>query len=759
MKILRNIRIILLPVIIVCINGCTATHFLKDNEILLNKIKIKGGKNVKTDNIKYLLSRQKPNRRIIGTRPYLALYNLGSYFKNPDNIFRRTLGEPPVLFDSTLAENIRKDILRLYQSKGYLHAEIGLKIKLKNRQAKLEYLIVEKKPFYISNVTYNYENKEMEALFSYENNEDRMLKPGIIFDEDVLGKERVRMEQKLRNQGYYYFNKEYIYFEIDTSNHKRDAKVHLILKNPSSDSAHNIYYIKDVFVMTDATASESEKNRDTSNYEGVFFLNYRKKYSEKVLYRKIRIRPTSLFRAGNIMATQNLLSDMGIFKFITIKNEHLRDTTGRFLRTFINLTPMEKYSYSFQFDVTLRELEGVQTPGIAGTMLFTVRNLFGGAQILNSRFHGGVDFQAGSSNTNGEEKLFTGNQELGAEFSLLFPFFWYPTHSGEQFRPYNPKTRITTGFFHEQRKLYKRTSLNFSYNFDWRKNIYSRTSFAPFDISLVFSDLSPEFSDFLQLQQQKGNFLINSFDRALVTSLKLIHTYNNSSLISVKKSIFFRGLLEGGGFGIYYLRQLLDPTIPSETHITTLKLRLYRYLRGSGDLRYYLPVRNISVFANRLYVGLTGPLLKSTVLPYDKYFFTGGSNSNRAWLARRLGPGTFRAENNIFEQGGEIALESSSELRFNIIKFINGAFFVDAGNIWTFNDDVSRPGSKFHFNSFFKELAISSGFGLRFDFSFLVVRLDGAIRMYDPYYLSINEDPFVAGKFESQVNVGIGYPF
>lgn len=739
--------------------GCSASHFLKDNEILLNRVKIKGNKSVETGSIKHFLYRQKPNRRFLGTRPYLALYNFGSYFKNTDNFFRRTLGEPPVLYDSTSAENIRKDMLRFFQGKGYLNAEIKRITKIKNRQATLLYSVKENSPYLIKNVTYTFENKDIENLFSYENPQERFLKSGVILDEEILKQERLRMEQKLRNQGYYYFNKEYIYFEIDTSVHKKEARVHLILKNPSKDSIHTVYYVKDVFVITDADNKETIKKRDTVLYESMFFLNYRKQYSERVLYRKIRIRPLSLYRINNVLTTQNLLSDIGVFKFINIKHENIRDTTGNFLRSFIYLSPLEKYSYSFQFDLTLRELEGVQTPGIAGSVLFSIRNIFGGAQILTSRFHGGLDFQAATGNDSPDEKLFTGNRELGAEFSLLFPFFWYPTHSGEQFRPYNPKTRITMGFVNEQRKIYKRTGLNFSYNFDWRKNIYSRTTFSPFNISFVFSDLSPDFSEFLQNQRTKGNLLINSFDPALITSIKLVHTYNNSSLVIQKKSLFFRGLVEGGGFGIYYLRQLVDPEIPSESHLTTMKLRLYRFLKSSGDLRYYIPVRNISVLANRFYVGLAGPVLNTSVLPYDKYFFTGGSNSNRAWLARRLGPGTFRAENNLFEQGGEIAFESSSELRFNIIKFINGALFIDAGNIWTFNEDVSRPGSRFQLKSFYKELAVSSGLGFRFDFSFLVVRLDGAIRIYDPYYLSINESPFVAGKFESQVNVGIGYPF
>jgi outer membrane protein insertion porin family len=287
----------------------------------------------------------------------------------------------------------------------------------------------------------------------------------------------------------------------------------------------------------------------------------------------------------------------------------------------------------------------------------------------------------------------------------------------------------------------------------------------PVDISFIDSRVDPTFSSFLQqLRDSSGSNLYLSFYPSIVTSFQVSYVYNNHEATSQKVTKFFRPLFEFGGV----VPNFIAKTFGSEAEKDSNRLfgkQYFEYIRLGLDVRLYVPVRRKNTFVVRFNMGYAQPFGSSSrsnlyALPYEKYFFSGGNSSVRAWRPRRLGPGSYssNAEDSYrYEQPGEILFETNYEYRFDIVSIFDGAFFVDAGNVWTIKNE--KQGSQFQFPKVFNEIAVGAGFGLRLDFSFLVLRLDIANKVWDP--AKPLEERFV-GKFSlrnSVLNIGIGYPF
>jgi hypothetical protein len=299
---------------------------------------------------------------------------------------------------------------------------------------------------------------------------------------------------------------------------------------------------------------------------------------------------------------------------------------------------------------------------------------------------------------------------------------------------------------------------------------------APIDANLVNTPfLSTNFQKTLDTLAIQGSNLFRSFQRTFFSSINATYTYNDNPGGLVKEARYHRLYLESGGTTLN-LANLISPNFKNDS---IEGIQLSRFFKFSHDFRYYLPAGRKSNWAFRLNVGIASPYGQSTVMPYERYFFVGGSNSIRAWPSRRLGPGADPddliansndidySRNYSNEQPGDILLEASAEYRFDIISFLEGAVFVDAGNVWVWRSQFNKPEGAFRFNQFYKQIAVGPGVGLRMDFSFLIVRLDMGVKAYDPgkpvgqrwMINQINSRwPFVARQ-QAVFNVGIGYPF
>ena len=252
------------------------------------------------------------------------------------------------------------------------------------------------------------------------------------------------------------------------------------------------------------------------------------------------------------------------------------------------------------------------------------------------------------------------------------------------------------------------------------------------DVSLIRSSISNEFSQQLDELRKEGNNLWRTFKPSLVlsTSFSITNNYNQYGFGGNKSAAFWKNNIEVGGTVLN-----LFPV----SYLDSTGLELYKYIKLSTDFRKYVTLNPRTQFAYRANFGIAKSYAANAVIPYEKYFFAGGSNSNRAWRPRRLGPGSYFPSvaskvdySDKYEQPGEILIETSMEIRTKLIKFVQGAAFIDAGNIWMTQKDPDRPGAEFNLNTFYKEIAVGAGLGLRLDFTFLLLRFDLGFKIYNP---------------------------
>jgi outer membrane protein insertion porin family len=808
-----------------CLLGaCTPTRHLAANEKLLRRIKLEGVEQNDKAAIAALY-RQKPNRRVLGFPLYLHLYYLGKRFYNPDRIQKeieeettdfnrkvakagsdsvhvdkiierkenklaklqnkkengnwmmRTVGEPPAIFDSLLlVESV--DQVKLYlNSKGYFRSAVTASKEEKAKKVFVILHIKEDAPFKITQHSYSIPDSAVLSLIKASEPSSH-IKLQQNFDEAILTQERIRLEALLKNNGYYDFRQQFVTFEADTSFEAYTVRMVTQVANPSDTSVHKVYTINKVSFISDAGTSRFGRQRDTLLLNNVYYLAYRQRFSPKILDRKVIIRPGQKYSNTTTLDNQRLLSNLDMFKYTTINYNKLADTvntqshTGQ-LNAVINTSPLPRFQETTEVGATFTE----RVPGPYTSLRFRIRNFFGGAELFDIGVRAGVEGQLQISDGTVGRRT-----EIGTDLGITFPQFLVPFNTNKILVSYNPRTRVSTGYTYVDRNEYTRTNFNVSLDYIWQKRNVHQFSFSPVDLNVISVPRIQElFRENLVSLEAQGYPLLQSFNDAFVSSVHFTSLFNTANYNQTNDAKLVRLFVESGGFLGQYLAKSFD------------KLNTYKFLKGSFDYRRYHPVGPNMMFVYRGNVGLAKPMGGSQILPYDKFFFAGGPSSVRAWLPRRLGPGSSASINNTdntinynFEKPGEILIELNSEYRFRMFRFgttmVNGAVFLDAGNVWLFKegattpgaingdpeeDLVSQPGAKFEFNRFYQELAVGTGFGVRLDFGFAILRFDIATKVHDP--ARAKGERFVLGDFQptkiignsnqTTFNLGIGYPF
>ncbi len=468
-----------------------------------------------------------------------------------------------------------------------------------------------------------------------------------------------------------------------------------------------------------------------------------------------------MYNRERSLQTQRQLANLDIFKFININY----DTTGGEFVAHIFTSPLKKFQTTAE--VGFSYSQGL--PGPFGSVNFRNRNPLRGLEILDINFSGGRDgVPAATSETAG---LFSTEINGGAVLSI--PRFVIPPTRGIKNRmgELDSRTNLSAGGRWTDRPEYLRWNVNTSMGYSWRsrRNHLYNVKFA--DFSYIQSRIKTETQEGRLFQQRldslaaQGNNLRNTFEPSVVTSI------NGTAILDFGGYTSDRGSsssvrLYGESGGLVF--NVWEPSFIADSII-------YQYLKANIDYRSRKELLNSSIIAIRVNLGVAIPYGSNGVLPYEKYLFAGGSNSIRAWRPRRLGPGSYQpilnGEYDIrFEQQGEILIQSSFEFRRKILGFVEDALFVDAGNVWTINDEAARPGSQFRAGQFYKEIAVGTGAGIRLNFSFLIVRLDAGIKIYDPsrpdgdrlvWIPGYNNPPFDNSSANELVvyNLGVGYPF
>ena len=747
--------------------SCSFTKTLPPNETLYtgSTVKIaadsnttKSERSVLSTELKSLI-RPKPNAKFLGLRLKLGLYNLGND-KNFIGKFIRRLGEPPVLTSQVSFEKNRGIMQNRLENRGYFKAQVGFDTVSKHRKTSAVFTATPFVQYKIDSVVYPIDSTSLGLDIDTITKRRKLLRPGDPYDLDIIKGERTRLDTRLKDRGYYYFNPEYFIADVDSTVGGNKVNIYLKTKKNTPQRARERYYINDIYIHADYDVNrDTTISRDSANfYKGYYVIDPQKKFNPRVFERTLVFNPGDLYKRRDHNLSLNRLVNLGVYKFVKVSFDDV-DTSDNKLNAYYYLTPLPKRSLR-------AEISGLQKSNNAtGTELsvsYRNRNSFRGAELFTLTGFVGAETQIAGNQAR------IGTKRFGVDANLYIPRVVGPVKfntSGE----YVPQTRINAGYeFFNRTSQYTLNSFKGSLGYVWKNALTNEHQLNLVQINYVEPlKITEDYKN-----EIAGNItLARAIERQFILGSMYNYNYNSNARPNRRRNNFyFNGNADASG---NVLGLVTGANENNRKYIFNAPFS--QYVRGEAEGRYYLRFnrQKETVLATRMIAGVGYAYGNSTTMPFIKQFFIGGTNSIRAFRARSLGPGTYyggnlATTNNSFlpDQPGDIKLEMNAELRAKLFSIVHGALFVDAGNIWTNKEDPQRPGSKFT-GDFLNQFAVGAGFGLRFDITLLVLRADIAIPIRKPYLPNGPDWVFDQIEFKDKIwrrenlvfNLAIGYPF
>jgi len=718
--------------------------------------------------------RQQPNKKILGVRFYLGLHNFSNLEKEkwPHGWLRR-IGEEPVIFDPVAAERSAGQLESYLRSKGFFNAGVADSIKTKGKEAEVIYMIEPGRPYTIKDIKYEIQDTLLQGLV-LSDTVNCLIERGMLYDVDLLQKERQRLERFVRDIGFYTFSTENIYFRIDSALMSHQVIVNYVVTPRSTTDSrgrpsytnHRMYRVRDVYVYPsfDPRLALTEGERytmsfDTTFHRGIYFIEPpgRSMVKHEVIIQSIYVLPGTLFSVTNTEQTEAHLADLKNHRLVNISfSDAGRVTAGwrdeGVLDCIIQMTPMQRQSFSI-------ELEGTHSGGNLGgavNLVYQNKSLFRGAELFSMKLKGAYE------TLTEDVKGFKNTEQYGIEASLRLPKFLSPFQGGENFiRKHDPGTVVQAGFNYQKLPIYARSVANISLGYNWSGNKFTRFNLNPLSFNVVkLHYVDPEF----QAVIDEMSYLAYSYRDVTIMGGRFDFVFNNQI---IKKSRDYWNIrlgfdAAGNLLNLGYVAVGADPQEDGTYHL--FRQPFAQFLKGEADASYHLRINEQSSFVCRFFAGVGLPYGNSEAMPFEEQYFGGGANDIRAWVVRALGPGSYVIPDSPFiNQTADMKLVANAEYRFKLFWILEGALFLDAGNIWTVRQDDDRPGSRFRLNTFTDEIAVGTGFGLRFDLKFLLLRTDLGLKLRDPQYSEGSKWIPLNRPFNTQddvsIVIGIGYPF
>ena len=761
---------------ILLLASCNSTRFVPEGKYLLNRISVRSdNKNLKHDELKIHV-RQKENLRILGVLKFhLGVYNLSSGKKGNDWLKR--VGEAPVLYDEFQTQKSKDQLQIFLKNKGYYNAVVkdSLVINQAKKKLNLIFNIKAGNPYRIRNYTYYIKDKSLQDAI-LKDSVNQLLKSNDIFDLDVLNAERQRITTNLKNRGYYKFSEELVSFQADTNfyRHQVDLTMNVddaLLNNDEAEVvAHQKYKIRNYliypdFKTVDLTGVQQEQKSDTlTDKDYSFIYSGRLKYRPILFYNLNRMKDSTWFCLQNAEKTYRALNRLKQFKLINIsfaETNALAKDSIPLLECKMQLSPLPSQNFSI-------DVEGTNSSGnlgVAGNLNYQQRNVFGGAEVLDIQLRGARERQ---QTLQGNNRFNFNTQEFGFETSLTIPKFLSFINGNRRFSFQIPETRFSAGYNYQNRPDYTRTITNLKFGYIWKTSEYIFHTLNLLDLNYV--NLY-KFNEVF-INSIKDLYIKSSFTDHLISASNYSWMYNTQNVNKRDDYKFFKLNIESAGNLLSIYSRLVNKakivdidTITGirNSYYEVLNTRFAQYLKGDFEYRYGHMIDKSSSVVGRAFFGIGVPFGNFNVLPFEKKYFTGGANGIRAWQVRSLGPGSYNVPSDVYpNQSSDIKLEANLEYRFKFFWRVEGAFFMDAGNIWAINYKDNREGAVFKMDTFYKQIAVGSGFGLRFDFTYFLFRLDLGVKMRDPS--AAEGKRFIPGNYQlssDQFNLSfaIGYPF
>ncbi len=694
-KFLRSILAVLSLVLIA--SSCNPTKYIPEGDTLLdnNHISVNEDDIKKSDLVPYI--RQKPNKKIFGARFHLGLYNLSDINKEKwPHSWLRNIGEEPVIYDPYATNQSQEQLGSYIASKGYFDGLVTDTVITQKRKSNVYYNVDLKSPYTIRNLIYEIDDTTIRKLF-YFDSVNCMIERGMPYDVDILQAERSRLERSVKDRGFYGFSGEHIFFNIDSTIGNRKVDVYYGIKNPLIYDQynrpvyvpHSIYSIRNIYIYPDFVPREVLRggesyvsSLDTVNYKGFYFISSNGKPELKydLILQSLYIRPGAPYNITNTEQSQSHLLALKAYRLVNIYySEAEKDAGGdMMLDCHIQLTLLSQQSFRV-------DLEGTNSAGNLGGALnltYQHKNLFKGAEQFSLKLKGAYEALAQNN------IRLRSSQEYGIETSLRLPKFLMPVLKKEEFiRNYNPTTTLLAAYNYMDMPLYRRTMANLTFGYTWNAGAYKTHIVNPAQMNLV----KLLYIDTAFLERYSSSYVAYSYRDVLILGGNYSFIFNNQSIKKSRDYWFIRVNAELSG-NMLGLASKISGASKSDGSYHVFGQPFAQYLRADIDLRYNYILNDVSSVVYRGFIGAGIPYGNSKAIPFEKQYFGGGANGIRAWQVRSLGPGTFASnDTSYFNQTADIKLEFNTEYRFNLFWILEGALFLDAGNIWSYNDDPTGP--------------------------------------------------------------------
>ncbi|MDR3129767.1 MAG: UvrD-helicase domain-containing protein [Tannerellaceae bacterium] len=724
----RTLDTSFLFILILSLIGCSTTRYVPQGEYLLHKVTLSCDNPdfTSADLRPYL--RQQPNPKLLGFLPWF-----------------RYIGEDPVLLDTAFTEQSVTDLKQYLQSRGYFHSQVYSTLDTADKKAHLIYHIHPGQSHRIRNYRHTLPDPIIDSIAD---RHTQSIVGGDAFDLDILNKERQSITTLLRQHGYYAFNRDHLGFLVDSSSTPPFTvdlaltlrPFRLTLPDGSvCDTTHQPYFIRSVNFP-------SETILRTSVFQRACYILPQRPYDEQ-----------------SIQQTYVALSALKALKRVYIRFDETYGQDSLLLDCTILAMTEETQGISL-------EAEGTNSAGdlgIASAFTYQHRNLFRGSEIFSLRLRGAFESLLHGSAAG------TSYREFTTQASLVFPRFLFPLLPDKRrgIAPASTELRLT--YNAQSRPEYDRSIVAAAWTYLWEPRSHTRRNrarhtFRFLDLDYVFLPrIRVDFRDSLPKSMQLYNYadqfiLSTAYTFSMSTAGK-----EGERFLDGTKSTAMRLGIEVSGNTLQLFSQMLGAPRNEERRYQLLGINFSQFVKVDFDVSRSLMLDMRNVLALHAAVGIAVPYGNSPLLPFERRYFAGGANSLRGWSVRELGPGSMNMDpisrNTRFAlQAGDIQLEMNIEYRTRLLQRVELAAFVDAGNVWTIRSYVDQPGGDFAFSRFYKEIAASYGLGVRFDFNYFLLRVDGGLKAYDPQQTSTERwrailNPNLGKNFA--LHLAIGYPF
>lgn len=651
------------------------------------------------------------------------------------SLFRNPFSRKPVIYDTLQARLSCQDLMTAMQNEGYMNADVSLYTETKGKKLKATYLLHPGQPFLIGKVNYNIQDEGIQQLLHLDQTDNQQIKPGMRFTVETLDNERKRIAGLLSDNGYFRFNKDFIHFTADTVMGRKDIALTLQLRKYKSNSNspevdHTRYLIRDVLFQS------NDSNR----------IHLRK----QVLLNATAIKAGRPYDASALQRTYNNFARLQAVKYTNIKFAEVPDTN--LLDCHIQISTNKPSTISFQ-------PEGTNTAGdlgAAASITYTNRNLFHGSEQLSIEFRGAYEAITGLEGY--QDQNYT---EFSVETKLVFPRFLAPFLSKSFRRRQTASSEWAVSWNFQNRPEFHRRVFSSAWRYRWSEpKHHLNYRFDLLDLNYVYMPwISSTFKrDYLDNAENRNAILRYNYEDIFIMKAGFTVSYTDG-VDAVRANFESAGNLLNGvskGFGF---------KTNSQGQHTLFNIAYAQYVKLDFDYTHLFQFDKRNALALHAGLGVAYPYGNSTVLPFEKRYFSGGANSVRGWSVRELGPGKFKGTDgriDFINQTGDVKLDLNAEYRSSLFWKLQGALFIDAGNIWTLRNYAEQPGGQFKFTEFYKQIAASYGMGLRLNFDYFILRFDMGMKAINPAYESEKEHwsifhPKLSRDFDFHFAVGLPF--